>query len=88
MALFLLRGVVRMIFMVLLLLFAARALLSWFQDTDHDVISNLYELTCALTEPLIIPVRAFLERIGIGGGMFDWSFMITYLLIFILSMFF
>ena len=88
MALVLLQGVVRMFFKVLLFLFLARALLSWFQDTDHDALNSLYELTCTLTEPLIMPVRAFLDRIGVSGGMFDWSFMVTYLLLFTLSLFF
>lgn len=62
----------------------ARAILSWLPMEDDNPIENfLY----AVTEPVIMPVRAVIERFGWFEGMpIDMSFFITFLLLSILEM--
>lgn len=66
---------------VLMFLMFARAISSWFvRDLSNPIVRFLYEVT----EPLVSPVRHLLQRLGLSGGMIDFSFMITYLIMFIL----
>jgi YggT family protein len=69
---------------VLELLMLARAILSWFPvDEDNPLPRFLH----AVTEPVIAPVRAVLERLNLFQGMpIDMSFFFTFILISILSM--
>lgn len=66
-------------------LMLARAILSWFPVSEDNVIVNfLY----AVTEPVIMPVRALLERLGWFEGLpIDMSFFFTFMLLSILQMF-
>ena len=66
-------------------LMLARAILSWFPVSEDTVIVNfLY----AVTEPVIMPVRALLERLGWFEGLpIDMSFFFTFMLLSILQMF-
>lgn len=61
------------------LLMLARAVFSWFQpDDDNKIYTFLYYVT----EPLIVPVRAVLERFEFFGNTpFDFSFTIAWLLL-------
>lgn len=66
---------------VLMFLMFARAISSWFvRDLSNPIIRFLYEVT----EPLVSPVRNLLHKIGLSGGMIDFSFIITYLLLIML----
>ena len=61
-----------------------RAILSWFMIDGGRLINFLY----AITEPFIAPVRAFLvKRNWLQGSPIDFSFMITFLLLSIISIF-
>lgn len=61
-----------------------RAILSWFMIDGGKIMNFLY----AITEPFIAPVRAFLaKRNWLQGSPIDFSFMITFLLLSIVSIF-
>jgi len=67
---------------VLMMLMFARAISSWFvKDLSNPIIKFLFEVT----EPMISPVRNLLQKMGIGGGMFDFSFIIVYLILIVLQ---
>ena len=61
----------------------ARAILSWLPiDEDNPIVNFLY----AVTEPVIMPVRAVIEKFGWFEGMpIDMSFFITFLLLSVLD---
>ena len=61
----------------------ARAILSWVMpDEDSTLLRFLY----AVTEPVIFPVRAVLDRINFFRGFpFDMSFMLTFILLSLLE---
>lgn len=62
-----------------------RAIMSWIPGADENRFGDfLY----AITEPFIVPVRAILDRIPLFRGFpLDMSFLFTYLLLSLLSMF-
>lgn len=63
---------------VLIYMMVARALLSWFvRDLSNPIVRFLYEVT----EPLVSPVRQLMERFNLRGGMIDFSFMVTMILL-------
>ena len=66
-------------------LMLARAIISWLPfEEDHPLVNFLV----AVTEPVIMPVRAVIERLGLFEGMpIDMSFLITFMLLSILEMF-
>ena len=66
-------------------LMLARAILSWLPiEDDNPIVSFLY----GVTEPVIMPVRAVLDRLGLVEGMpIDMSFFITFILLSVLEMF-
>lgn len=69
---------------VLMMLMFARAISSWFvKDLSNPIVRFLHEVT----EPLIAPVRNLLQKLGIGGGMFDFSFIIVYLILIVIQEF-
>lgn len=76
---------VRIIIAVLQFLMLARAIISWLpMDEDNPIVSFLY----GVTEPVIMPVRTFLNRLGLFEGMpIDMSFFITFILLSVLEMF-
>ncbi len=50
--------------------------------------SRVYAIAFGITEPFVIPVRAIMVKFNIAQGTpFDWSFTVTYLLIWLLQMF-
>ena len=61
----------------------ARAILSWLPiDEDNPIVNFLY----AVTEPVIMPVRAVIEKFGWFERMpIDMSFFITFLLLSVLD---
>jgi YggT family protein len=71
---------------VLLFLMLLRAILSWFpMEIDHPLISFLY----AVTEAVITPVRAIVERSEAAASLpIDLSFGITSLLLIMVKMIF
>ncbi|MBQ2726307.1 MAG: YggT family protein [Clostridia bacterium] len=76
---------VRIIIAALQFLMLARAIISWLPiDEDNPIVTFLY----AVTEPVIMPVRAVLDRLGLFEGMpIDMSFFITFILLSVLEMF-
>ena len=61
-----------------------RAILSWIPMDENKFSQFLY----ALTEPVIYPVRALFDALGIGVGLpIDIPFFVTFLLLSILGMF-
>lgn len=66
-------------------LMMARAIMSWFPVSEDNVILNfLY----AVTEPVIMPVRMLLEKLGWFEGLpLDMSFFFTFILLSILRTF-
>ena len=66
------------------LIMLVRAIFSWF-PTENE--GKLQRIVFHMTEPLIVPVRKFLWRMGWFQGLpIDMSFFITFILISILSM--
>jgi len=77
-------SIVNFLLGALQLFMLVRAIMSWL-PFDED--NPLYSFVFSVTEPVIIPVRAILERFEIMQGLpIDMSFFITYLLISILQM--
>lgn len=55
-----------------------RILISYIDSLRYSKIANiLYQLT----EPILYPCRMLLDRLGFGGGMFDFSPILAYLLL-------
>lgn len=62
----------------------ARAILSWFMLDGNKFVDFLY----AITEPFIYPVRRLFQKMNwLQGTPIDFSFMVTYMLISILTIF-
>lgn len=67
---------------VLMYMMLGRAILSWFvRDLSNPIVRFLYEVT----EPMVSPIRNIMQKMGLTGGMFDFSFLVTYLLLLLLS---
>ena len=61
----------------------ARMILPWFVDPME---SRLYAIVNIVTEPFVAPVRAVMFMLNIGqDSPIDWSFTITYILIWLLQ---
>ena len=59
-----------------------RAVMSWFVSESN----RIYSFLISMTEPIIIPIRKLLSKTSLGRGMpIDLSFLLTYLLLTILS---
>ncbi|MBN2897201.1 MAG: YggT family protein [Clostridia bacterium] len=62
----------------------ARAIMSWFiRDLRNPIARFLHEIT----EPLLAPIRALLQALGLGGTMFDFSPLVLFLLLQMLANF-
>lgn len=62
-----------------------RVILPLFLDVEN---SPIFALTVAITEPIVMPVRIILDKLGIGRGTpIDMGFMATYLVLFIVDIF-
>ncbi len=69
--------------MVLQIAMLVRAVLSWFPGGDGNIIS---EIAYVITEPVIIPVRAFLDRFeSVKNFPIDMSFFVTFIIISLIS---
>lgn len=80
----LLKHVVLIFLMALQTAMTLRAILSWFMMGGNKFMDFLY----AITEPFVYPVRALFQRMNwLQGTPIDFSFMITYLLISLISIF-
>lgn len=67
---------------VLMFIMFARAISSWFvRDLSNPIVKFLHEVT----EPMVAPVRKFLQSKNLGGTMFDFSFIIVYLMLILLQ---
>lgn len=57
-------------FSVLNFLIIARIVLSWLSQNTHSTVNRIiYQLT----EPILLPFRNLLLKIGLGRGMIDFS---------------
>ena len=84
-ALLILAKTVQVLLSVVSLAMIVRMLLPFFSNPEE---SRVYALTCYITEPFIIPVRYILAKLNIGqDSPFDWSFFVTYLIIWALEAF-
>ena len=83
--LYVVAATVRFLLAAIQFLMLARAIISWLPfEEDHPIVTFLV----AVTEPVIMPVRAVIERLGLFEGMpIDMSFLITFMLLSILEMF-
>ena len=62
-----------------------RMLLPIFTNPEGN---RIYAVCCYISEPFIMPVRLLLAKLNIGqNSPFDWSFFITYILIWVLEIF-
>jgi len=60
-----------------------RAILSWFPMDSNKFVDFLY----AITEPFIVPIRLLFEKLGWFQNLpIDVSFMVSYLLLSVLSL--
>ena len=67
---------------VIVWLLLIRALISWIPKFAGGKFS---EFLAMLTEPVIAPIRAIINRTPLGGGMLDFSFLITFFVITIIQ---
>lgn len=71
------------ILMVLQIAMLVRAVLSWFPGGDGNIIGDI---AYSITEPVIIPVRRFLERFeSVKNFPIDMSFFVTFMIISMIS---
>lgn len=62
-----------------------RAILSWFIPDENN---RLVQFLIVITEPFIIPVRVLLEKLNLFQNTpIDVSFFITYLLLWVITLF-
>ena len=61
-----------------------RAIMSWFSSGD----GKLSNILCAITEPFIYPVRLLFQKMNwFQNSPFDFAFLITYMLISLVTIF-
>lgn len=63
-------------------LILVRVLLSFFPTL---MTSKIADFVYQLTEPVMAPCRALLDRLGLGNGMFDFSPILAFVLLDIIS---
>ena len=74
---------VRVLLIALQLLMLGRAILSWLPLEEENPVENFL---FSLTEPVIAPVRALIDRFGWFEGLpIDMSFFITFILLSVLT---
>ena len=59
----------------------ARAILSWFPVRPDTVVASIYRVLLDLTEPVLAPMR----RIIPPAGMFDLSFLVLIVILFVVQ---
>lgn len=58
----------------------AEAILSWFVAVNpYSQVTQIYQLLCRFTEPVVAPCRYLLSRWN--TGMFDWSVLLALILV-------
>jgi len=63
-------------------LILGRVIMSWIsQDMNNPVVRFFYQTT----EPIMAPIRDVLNRLGLGGSMFDFSPIVALLLLSLIS---
>lgn len=76
-------GIASALLSVLQVAMLIRAVLSWFPQAADSAFGDLI---ATVTEPLVAPIRALADRFGwFRNSPIDFSFMIAYLLIFVLQ---
>ena len=67
---------------ILSFLLLVRALMSWFRIalSGNRIFSSINEIIFKLTEPLVAPVRSFMNK-HINTGMIDFSIFVTMILV-------
>lgn len=68
--------------MILRMCMFVRAIMSWFPGSRQSFLSRFL---IAITEPIISPIRKLISKTPMGGGMIDLSFIITLILLMILT---
>lgn len=67
---------------VFLALLVARALFSWFvQPGSYSSIGKSFEWLIRITEPIVSPCRALLDKAGLRTGMLDFSVFLAMILV-------
>lgn len=69
---------------ILTMLLVLRAILSWFYNAN-SFIKELYGITLQLTEPMVAPVRNFINKQVGGQSMIDFSLIIVFFIIEIIA---
>ena len=57
-----------------------RAILSWFVRSPYGFWGKIYQITINLSEPIVGPIRDFLNKKGANNGGVDWSLLVAFLL--------
>lgn len=70
---------------LLTLLLVLRAILSWFAQNPYSSLGRIYQVLLRLTEPIVSPCRNLLRRLNINTGMLDFSVLVAFFLIEIVS---
>lgn len=70
---------------ILTLALIARALLSWFARDPYSPLGKVYMIMIKVTEPIVEPCRNLLAKLNINTGMFDFSVLIAFFMIEIIS---
>lgn len=65
---------------ILTMLLVLRAILSWFYNAN-GFVKDLYSITLQLTEPMVAPVRNFINKQVGQPSMIDFSLLIVFFLI-------
>jgi len=63
----------------------ARIIFSWFPVSPGSTLESVYNVLCAITEPVLGPVRRAMGNTGVGGMGIDLSPMVVSLGIIFLS---
>lgn len=76
-------GLVSALLSVMQVAMLIRAILSWFPQAADSAFGDLI---ATVTEPVVAPIRALADRFGwFRNSPIDFSFMIAYLLLFVLQ---
>ena len=62
-----------------------RALMSWVVRDPYSTVGKIYQAVIQFTEPMVAPIRALQNRFFGQGMMIDWSVLIAYFAIELIS---
>lgn len=81
-----LTGIVHAALWMLEAMFFARAVLSFLMFSGTSFFERAYDVLCALTEPVITPLRMLFDRIEFAAeSVIDIPFFVAYLIISVLA---